>query len=415
MITVTMFLGLAMGCAGDDPDPQPDAAVDGGGAQDARVDGGLVDGGLADGGGPDGGGPGLVIGPRPVVATDLSEGTLFAAPDGSGDVCSESAPCDVREVVWQATAGDVVFLRGGVYPVDTSLAFRGEGTAAAPILYESYPGEHAIFDGGQHTHEDEVYLRIYGTFLHLRRFEVRDMPWQGLYTPYSDNLMEGLEVHGSGLSGIHVHGSYDQPYGDVGSRNVIRDCVVYDNDGSGVFDAEFADGGNSDGISISSGLDNRVEHCLVYGNSDDGVDTWRSIGSYVGYTISHSNGIASGNGQGIKAGGAEPSAQTLVEHCLSHSNRAAGFDYNSGVDVIFRYNTSWNNNSGFYAGDSTNVSYNLAGEASAPFGGAGTQLDNSWQRTGTPQFVSTDPVSPDFLVPTPGGGFTDLGAYADVP
>jgi len=168
------------------------------------------------------------------------------------------------------------------------------------------------------------------------------MPWQGLHTQTTDNLMEGLEVHGSGLSGIHIYSPYDNfPYGAQGSRNVIRDCVVHDNDGSGVMNAEFADGGNSDGISISSGADNRVEHCLVYGNSDDGIDTWRSTGSYVGYSISHSNGIASGNGQGIKAGGAPPSATSFVEHCLSYSNRAAGFDFNSGVDVRDLQRNDW--------------------------------------------------------------------------
>jgi Right handed beta helix region len=361
-------------------------------------------------------GPSAAIGPRPVQATDLSMGTLFAAPDGSGTQCSETTPCDVWEVVDQATAGDVVFLRGGVYAVHSNLSFRGEGTATSPILYESYPGEHAIFDGSEHTREeDEIYLRLTGTFVHLRRFEIRDMPRQGLHMATTDNLMEGLEVHGSGLSGIQVHGSYDLPYGALGSRNVIRDCVVYDNDGSGIFDAEFADGGNSDGISISSGADNRVEHCLVYGNSDDGVDTWRSIGSYVGYTISHSNGIAAGNGQGIKAGGATPSAQTLVEHCLSHSNRAAGFDYNSGVDVVFRYNTSWNNSLGFYAGDSSTLLYNLAFETDDAFGGAGTQQDNSWQRSGMPEPMSTDPASSEFLMPTPDDGFADLGAHADLP
>jgi len=78
------------------------------------------------------------------------------------------------------------------------------------------------------------------------------------------------------------------------------------------------DAGDAKGI--SSGTENRVEHCLVYGNSDDGIDTWRSTNSYVGYNMVHSNGIADGNGNGIKAGGASPGAYAFVELNVVYSN-----------------------------------------------------------------------------------------------
>ncbi len=185
---------------------------------------------------------------------------------------------------------------------------------------------------------------------------------------------------------------------------------MHDNSGAGIDDASYADGGNSDGISMSSGLENRIENCLVYGNSDDGIDTWRTLDSYVGYTIVHGSGIASGNGQGVKAGGAPPSRGTTVEHCLSYDNRGAGFDQNSGVSVTFVHNTSWSNGRGFYGGEDTEMRFNLAGEENAR-GGSGVDMDNSWQREGTVMFLSTDPTSADFLVPTP-GVFENLGAHA---
>jgi len=124
----------------------------GGGAGVGGAGGSGAEAGSAGVGGSGGsGGEPAPIGPRPVAPSEVSAGTLFAAPDGSGTTCSASEPCDAWEVVEHATAGDVVFFRGGVYPIVQNLRFKGEGTANAPIVYASYPGELAIFDGSQHT------------------------------------------------------------------------------------------------------------------------------------------------------------------------------------------------------------------------------------------------------------------------
>ena len=349
------------------------------------------------------------LGPRRVEPTPLSEGTLFASPEGSGDECSEASPCDVWTVAERAAAGDVVFLRGGTYVIERNLSFRGRGTEPAPVVFESYPGETAVLEGSADA-ADEYYLRVLGDPVVLRLFEVRRMPRAGISVRTSDNVLEGLRVYENLLSGIHVHESYEVP---SSNNNLIADCIVHDNSGAGLDSPEFADGGNSDGISMSSGIGNRIENCLVYGNSDDGIDTWRTTESYVGYSIVHGSGLASGNGQGIKAGGAPPSATSFVEHCLSYDNRAAGFDFNSGDEVVFRHNTAWNNDgSGYYAGDNTRVENNLAGDNGSPFGGPASPENNSWQRDGEAMFISTDPASADFLRPLEGGGFEDLGAYA---
>ncbi len=386
-------------------DAGSDGGADAGGA-DAGTDAGTEDSGTIDAGVEPGVRP---IGPRPLTPTELSRGTIFAAPNGSGTSCTEAAPCDLWEAVRQAEAGDVVFMRGGVYNIDRNLSFRGRGTTPAPVIFESYPGETAILEGSRDPN-DEYYVRIYDDPVVLRLFEIRRMPRSGISVRNSDNVLEGLRVYDNLLSGIHVHESYDVP---SSNRNLITDCVAYGNSGAGLTDPEFADGGNSDGISMSSGIGNRVENCLVYGNSDDGIDTWRTTESYVGYSIVYGSGIASGNGQGIKAGGAPPSATSFVEHCLSFDNRGAGFDYNSGDRVTFLNNTAWNNDgSGFYSGGNTRVENNIAADSN-PFGGSATPTNNSWQRAGSVMFISTDPSSPDFLRPTAGGGFEDIGAYAD--
>lgn len=355
-------------------------------------------------------GPGLrPIGPRPVAATPLERGTIYAAPDGTGEDCTEASPCDIWEATDQAQAGDVVFMRGGVYAIDRNLWFRGRGTDPAPALFESYPGETAVLEGTRDA-DDEYYVRVLGDPVVLRLFEIRNMSRAGLSVRSSNHILEGLRVYDNLLSGIHVHESYETP---SSNNNLITDCVTYGNSGAGLTTPTYADGGNSDGISMSSGIGNRIENCLVYENSDDGIDTWRTTDSYVGYSIVYGSGIASGNGQGIKAGGQPPSARAFVEHCLSYNNRAAGFDFNSGDEVTFQYNTSWNNGgSGFYSGDNTRVENNISVD-DTPFGGSASPTDNSWQREGEPMFISTDPDSPDFLRPVAGSAFEDIGAYAN--
>jgi hypothetical protein len=346
-----------------------------------------------------------------VVASDPSAGTLFADPDGSGSACTEVSPCDLWTATDQAVSGDVVFLRGGVYGVDRDLTFTGRGTDLSPPVFESYPGEWAILDGSALGPEDEIWIRVVDDPVVIRLLEIRYMPMAGISVRSSDHVLEGLEVHHCLLTGIQVHESYKKP---LSNRNLIRDCVVHDNSGVGLFDPKFGDGGNSDGIAIASGTENRVEHCLVYGNSDDGIDTWRSENTYIGYSIVHGSGLGSGNGMGIKAGGTPPARGTLVEHNLSYANLRTGFDYNSGAQVRFLYNTSWGNGDyGFYGGEDTHIAKNIAAEVSSEWGGGGSKEDNSWQREGALLFVSEDPESPDFLVPVEGGGFEDLGAFAE--
>jgi hypothetical protein len=62
--------------------------------------------------------------------------------------------------------------------------------------------------------------------------------------------------------------------------------------------------------------------------------------------------------------------------------RSAGFDYNSGDQVVFLNNTSWDNGRGYWSGDNTRVENNVAAEPDA-FGGNATPENNSWQRSGT--------------------------------
>lgn len=374
------------------------------------------------------------IGPQTISQTPLASGTKFASPTGTGTACSLAAPCSIFTVVGLVVPGDVVFLRGGIYnapTVSTSLDFTVHGTPGAPITFESYPGETAITDGSAVTEGTQRYIRVLSNYNILRRIETRNNPMQGIYIKGNNNILDGCYVHDNKISGIHIaDGGYILPYGNQASYNEIKNCTVKNNS-----DVNTSGGGNADGISISAGTGNMIHHNWAEHNSDDGIDTWRSQNSHVWNNVSTNNGIGTGNGMGFKCGGAAssgsnnalpgdvPNGPTMCDHNISYSNKTAGFDDNSGANSTFDFNTAWNNpNVGFSgctgAGQcvgntivKNNISLaNVGGNTS----GTATFTNNSWQRSGTPAFISTDPLNANFLRPTVGGGFEDIGAYAVV-
>jgi hypothetical protein len=234
---------------------------------------------------------------------------------------------------------------------------------------------------------------------------------QGISIQGTDNILDGIHSHHNGLAGIEVWSPYEAyPYGVYGSRNIIRNSISHDNSGAGF--GVLANGAYSNGIAIASGADNRVENCLAYGNSSNGINVFKATNTYIGYSIAHSNGIADGGGNGLKAGGLYPNANTTIEHSLSYSNRLTGVTIRESRNAKFRNNTTWNNLEGYVLNPDTVATGNIATEARIKYG-AGIETDNSWQRPGKVSFISTDPNSPYFLVPTSNGGFEDIGAYAN--
>lgn len=353
-----------------------------------------------------------VMGPLPFVATSAGLGTRYASPSGSGSAFTIGSPGPVRTAISGAVPGDVVFLRGGVYDIGSqSVQIRCQGTASQPIIIESYPGEMAIFEGSGSVYNASQYVELAGKYVQLRNVEIRNSCafaalWVGSPSapyPGTDNLIEHVYSHDNIGVGIQNHTD----------RNRYLSCTANDNSDAGHSEFPFANGGNSDGFSLSAGDQCRVEHCVALRNSDDGIDTWRSTRAYVGYCIVGLSGIADGDGNGIKAGGVAPSVGTIVERCLSYQNTAHGFDANGGIDVTFRDNTSWDNGNRGFSCYPTTLTENCISSSDATTNNAsGTFTDNSWQRGGSVAFISTDPASDDFLVPTVSGGFEDIGAYS---
>jgi parallel beta-helix repeat protein len=383
------------------------------------------------------------IGARALQSSTLKAGALFCMPQAPIQApCTKASPCALETAVSKLQAGDTLYLRGGVYDLEHSITLPNSGTKAKPIMIASYPSERAILDGHENIQSIQKNIDVIRDgillqgkkYITIRNLEIRNMGARGIHLLYSSYVtVEGCNIHDNHLSGISIYGgNYDAPYKPYKyGYNLIKDNIVYNNSDAGLNELHkvgaatfsYEDGDNADGIAVSSGKFNRVEHNTLFGNADDGIDFWRSNNSYAGYNIVYDNGRGKGgNGNGIKAGGNRyfdneedsPNGKlAIVEYNIAFGNKRIGFDINSGKKVTFRYNTSYHNGAqGFTSYDDTIVENNIASENAKKTTIRKQHKNNSWQHNKKVTFISTSPESEDFLRPTPNSDFTDIGAYA---
>lgn len=90
------------------------------------------------------------------VQLEAGTNAIFAAPDGSGNACTQAAPCTIQNAVTSArgaaaaSAADVdVYLRGGTYRLASTLTFGPEdsGRNGHQVVYQAYPGEVPVLSG----------------------------------------------------------------------------------------------------------------------------------------------------------------------------------------------------------------------------------------------------------------------------
>ena len=369
----------------------------------------------------------LKIGAQPVPSTPLSKGTIIVSNHGNGNSCTKSKPCSIQTAFRKAKAGDVVFLRGGIYRINKTLIPTNSGTSSKPIIFESYPGENAIIQSttaissqpGKNIMIIGLKTNSNNNYIKFRKMEIRYFGDSGVGFWGSHNTVEGCDIHHNGLAGIAAYGgewhenrkNYVIPYRR--GYNLIANNRVHHNSDIGTP----ANGGNADGINIQSGTHNRVINNTVYSNSDDGIDSWRSNDSYFGYNIVFDQGKANGDGNGIKGGGnLNPNSKngwrTVIEHNISFNNKKRGIDCNSGKSDIFKHNTTYNNGLiGYISCSDTVVEDNISYHDARNSGTNSHSKNNSWQSGKTPIFISTNPNSKDFLKQTDDSPLKGIGAY----
>ncbi len=274
-----------------------------------------------------------------------------------------------------ARAGDLVYIRGGIYyPTATyeggvyagAIEREHSGTEDNPIRIFAYPGENPVLDCRNVVGQGSrfgIYLG-YVSYWHLKGLTVRNVPeLPGLYASSSG-------ISQSGVSHITYEECTVYNCGDGFSSNGFSDycywinCDAYDNvDTAG-------GGGYADGFKLTNYGSGGNTHlflsgCRSWHNSDDGFDFLNADGNAKGGYVtidncwSFRNGHSGGNGVGFKMGGAingdaNPGINRIVTRSIAWDNANAGFDENvrydppeftgSKLNCIFYNNIAYHNN-----------------------------------------------------------------------
>ncbi len=247
----------------------------------------------------------------------------------------------ISKAINAALTGDSIYVRAGTYP---SFAVSKSG-----ITIAAYSGEMPVISGG-------IGIRCYNANnVIIQGFEVTGASGNYIGAIMLDNCsnvtIQGNKVHdntAATVTGITLSGS----------NNKILNNEVFNNNYSGIrlsgtsLNNEVAfnrvynhtmSAGDSDGIDIavSSVTKTNIHDNTVFGNSDDGIDTWVSPENIITNNITYSNG-GTGDGNGIKLGGDTNGGNNTVTGNISYSNETCGFTSN-GDGNYYESNTSYDN------------------------------------------------------------------------
>jgi hypothetical protein len=375
---------------------------------------------------------------------DLASGTSTNAPFAT-----------LAKAVSVATAGNLIYVRGGTYVTTAKISLSGSGTAAQPIRIRAYPGERPILDfssvGG--TSLDAIGLT--GSYWQLCGLEVVGAPHNGIKIQGhnttnpagSYNTIERCIFRQCGNTGFQLGSSTSTTY--IPRSNLVVNCDAYRN-----YDPPV--GGNADGFAAKwfVGPGNVFRGCRGWENSDDGWDLWMAINPVLiencwafrnGSNV-WASGSFNGNGNGFKMGGNFVPAAHRIVGCVSFHNigniGGNGFDQNNNkAGLTVDQNIAWSNRVCNFAFSST---VTTAGvhllRNNVAFGGgtnaiqvSAIEISNSWHVITSPVVGSGDVLSIDvafavaprrddgglpetpFMRPVPGGRLMDQGANIGAP
>jgi hypothetical protein len=360
--------------------------------------------------------------------SDSNPGTTIGAPFAT-----------LSKAVSVASAGKLIYIRGGTYNWSSGVSMSGSGTPTQPIRVFAYPGEAPVLDFAG-TSSGTRGITIGGNCWHLKGLEIANAGDNGIHITGKTNTIELCVLHGNEDSGLQLHNA-------GAAYNYILNCDSYRNYDPG------KQGEDADGFAakFTLGPGNVFNGCRAWENSDDGWDVWEATSTVVmtncwtwrnGTNAWGDGGAFNGDGNGIKLGGNYTFGPHLVYRCLAFKNPGNGFDQNNNTGNLTLYNnTAWaNTKKNFYLNHGTNVApsvvcnnLSIAGGSSDGFNPGTVQLSNSWQVVTSPaantgDVLSVDeslallprepdgslPISP-FLRPVPGGRLVNKGVDVGLP
>ena len=320
-----------------------------------------------------------------LFAVQSFSSVYYVATDGSDSNAGtkEKPFASLNKANDVVTAGDTVWIRGGVYDLHDTIYFPRYKMTAGILLttsgesdnnrihYFAYPGERPIFDGANlpvaagydksdGTPEGAMYtspIVISAKYLHLKGFEVRNTPMihnsnSGVFLYASKHIfLEQIDSHHHAGPGFFANdGAAD------GGGHIFLNCDAHDNyDPNGwQGDGENADGFGAHYQKPGEGDTTKFIGCRSWWNSDDGFDFINQEFPVVvencyafgnGYSDYGKGNPPRGNGYGIKMGESTlGGGKHLIKNSVAWKNKSSGFYANyTGVGSTWINNTSYKN------------------------------------------------------------------------
>ena len=311
------------------------------------------------------------------------------------------------KAVGLANAGNLIYVRGGIYNWNAQVTLSRNGSPTQPIRVRAFPGEHPLLNFASEP-SGSAGIKISGNCWQLYGLEIAHSGHNGILINGSTNIVELCVIHDSGDSGVDITSA-----STLASSNLVLNCDSYRN-----YDPPV--GGNADGLTAKFvvGPNNVFRGCRSWNNSDDGFDFWEATNAIiVDHCITFSNGfnvfdanpatntMFDGDGNGFKMGGNyQPGAHHYL-NCVSFGNKVNGFDQNNNTAGLTVDNcTAWNNGGANFDlnHDSTNApmigfhvvrnNLSIAGHSADSFRSGSLLTNNSWQIV-SPVATATDLLS----------------------
>ena len=249
----------------------------------------------------------------------------------------------IMHATQKATAGDTIYVRGGIYY--ENISFANSGTEGSWITLKNYPGESPVIDGTNMV--DPGYqngiINLTASYLHIEGFELKNSQYyNGVImwstTGNSNIYLKDLVIHDTWMSGICISALHQaSPITNV----TIDGCEVYNCNQMGSFSDENISLINVDGFEIMN--------CHTHNNLQEGIDV--KCGSKNG--VIHHNEVEGSPSVGIYVDGFDRSQSNIDVYCNKvHHNQtgmALGCELSSGnsmTDINFYNNLIYNNTEG---------------------------------------------------------------------
>jgi len=277
----------------------------------------------------------------------------------------------ISKAVASSVPGDTILVRGGNYPLSTTIALSKRGTSDKNYYLLAFPQDVSrpvLNFSAQSYSSSSRGITLSGSYWQIRGLEVFKAGDNGLYISGSNNTIECCAFYENRDSGLQLSGG--------ASNNRIINCDSYNN-----YDPSSnssSDGADADGFAckMDVGTGNYFSGCRSWCNTDDGWDgylrgatgvtttlencwTWRN-----GFRKDGTDPGSQANGNGFKMGGSDTKDLVhnfILKNCLAFQNKAKGFDQNSNAGSITLYNcTAFDNGGRDYMLSSSPVTYDPA-------------------------------------------------------